>query len=156
MNREILFKAKVKDSAEWIEGGLIVVKNTARRFIVDINSKTALRGVVTHCSDKYDWRSTEVYPDTVCQFTGITTELGIDLYENDIVECCGYRGVIKFEDGAFVIEWIGNGTEFLRKDLAYWAYTKTVIVTGNAFETSNIVERESSAIYHDFMKKGKM
>lgn len=66
MNREILFKAKVKDSAEWIEGGLIVVKNTARRFIVDINSKTALRGVVTHCSDKYDWRSTEVDPDTVC------------------------------------------------------------------------------------------
>ena len=44
MNREILFKAKVKDSTEWIEGGLIVVKNTARRFIVDINSKTALRG----------------------------------------------------------------------------------------------------------------
>lgn len=85
-----------------------------------------------------------------------TTELGIDLYENDIVECCGYRGVIKFEDGAFVIEWIGNGTEFLRKDLAYWAYIETVIVTGNAFETSNIVERESSAIYHDFMKKGKM
>lgn len=143
MNREILFKAKVKDSTEWIEGGLIVVKNTARRFIVDINSKTALRGVVTHCSDKYDWRSTEVDPDTVCQFTGITTELGIDLYENDIVECGGYRGVIKFEDGAFVIEWIGNGKEFLRKDLAYWAYLRNVRVVGNIFDNPELLEEEN-------------
>lgn len=143
MNREILFKAKVKDSTEWIEGGLIVVKNTARRFIVDINSKTALRGVVTHCSDKYDWRSTEVDPDTVCQFTGITTELGIDLYENDIVECGGYRGVIKFEDGALVIEWIGNGTEFLRHDLAYWAYLRNVRVVGNIFDNPELLEEEN-------------
>ena len=143
MNREILFKAKVKDSTEWIEGGLIVVKNTARRFIVDINSKTALRGVVTHCSDKYDWRSTEVDPDTVCQFTGITTELGIDLYENEIVECGGYRGVIKFEDGAFVIEWIGNGTEFLRHDLAYWAYLSNVRVVGNIFDNPELLEEEN-------------
>lgn len=142
MNREILFKAKAKDSAEWIEGGLIVVKNTTRRFIVDINSKTALRGVVTHCSDKYDWRSTEVYPDTVCQFTGITTELGIYLYENDIVECCGYRGVIKFEDGAFVIEWIGNGTEFLRKDLAYWANLDGFQTIGNIYDNPELLEEE--------------
>lgn len=143
MNREILFKAKVKDSTEWIEGGLIVVKNTARRFIVDINSKTALRGVVTHCSDKYDWRSTEVDPDTVCQFTGITTELGIDLYENDIVECGGYRGVIKFEDGAFIIKWNTKGSEFLRHDLAYWAYLSNVRVVGNIFDNPELLEEEN-------------
>ena len=143
MNREILFKAKVKDSTEWIEGGPIVVKNTARRFIVDINSKTALRGVVTHCSDKYDWRSAEVDPDTVCQFTGITTELGIDLYENDIVECGCYRGVIKFEDGAFVIEWIGNGTEFLRKDLGYWANSDGFQTIGNIYDNPELLEEEN-------------
>lgn len=142
MNREILFKAKVKDSAEWIEGGLIVVKNTARRYIVDINSKTALRGVVTHCSDKYDWRSTEVDPDTVCQFTGITTELGIDLYENDIVECGGYRGVIEFEDGAFVIEWIGNVAELLRKDLGYWANLDGFQTIGNIYDNPELLEEE--------------
>lgn len=143
MNREILFKAKVKDSTEWIEERLIVVKNTARRFIVDINSKTALRGVVTHCSDKYDWRSTEVDPDTVCQYTGLINELGEEFWENDIVQYGYYYGVIKYEEDAFIIKWNTKGSKFLRYDLAYWAYLGKARVVGNIFDNPELLEEEN-------------
>lgn len=115
MNREILFRAK---------------------HIHAIPGNEHLNGIWVHgyLSDEnyiYD-KSLEgeflVDEDTICQYTGLTNELGEEFWENDIVQCGHYYGVIKYEDGAFVIEWIGNGTEFLRKDLAYWAYTKTLLL----------------------------
>lgn len=154
MNREILFKAKVKDSTEWIEGGLIVVKNTTRRFIVDINSKTALRGVVTHCSDKYDWRSTEVDPDTVCQYTGLTDKNGKKIWEGDIIK---YHfgeiyAPVKFGEYqscfdststchvGFYVDWDKNHN--FRKDLGYWIKLVDAEVVGNIFDNPELLEEE--------------
>lgn len=141
MNREILFRAKHIHTipgnehlnGTWVHGYLsdkdyIYSKSLEGELLVDEN--------------------------TICQYTGLTDKNGKKIFENDIVQVGWYNGTVEYEDGCFVIKW--NNIKFLRKDLAYWAYEKTVIVTGNAFETSNIVERESSAIYHDFMKKGKM
>ena len=54
--------------------------------------------------------------------------------ENDIVQCGHYYGVIKYEEGAFIIKWNTKGSEFLRHDLAYWAYLSNVRVVGNVFD----------------------
>lgn len=149
MSREILFKAKVKDSIEWIKGGLIVVKNTERRFIfiVDIDSKTALRGFTTHCSDKFDWRSTEADPDTVCQFTGLKTVNNDKIWENDIIIVREeYRGLVKYDHGAFVVEWLN--VSWLRTDLYYWANKPSFKIVGNAFDTPELLGTRQPRIVH--------
>lgn len=139
MSREILFKAKVKDGTEWIKGGLIVVKNTERRFIVDIDSKTALRGFRTHCSDKFDWRSTEVDPDTVCQYTGLTDKNGKKIWENDIVQVGWYKGTVEYENGCFVIKWYNK---FLRKGLGNWSDLDGFHTVGNIYDNPELLEEE--------------
>ena len=72
--RDILFRGKRIDNGEWVLGSLIFRSN--RYFIVDDKNETALRSCTTHCCDKYDWRSVEVIPETVGQYTGLTDKNG--------------------------------------------------------------------------------
>ncbi len=50
----------------------------------------------------------EVRPDTICQCTGMTDKNGKFIWENDIVELFGHRGVIKNVCGGFGIEYRKN------------------------------------------------
>lgn len=72
MNREIKFKAKRLDSGEWIEGDL--VHSTNYIGIGQISGVFPDTRVVHR-----------VYPNTVCQFTGMKDVNGEELYENDII-----------------------------------------------------------------------
>lgn len=98
--REIIFKAKRKDSGEWVEGNLITnERNENQKYIGYIFDER--NGVIE------DFDLVEVIPATLCQFTGLTDKNGKKIWENDIAHIrssglSGY-GVIKYQNGNLVL-----------------------------------------------------
>lgn len=92
--REILFRGKLPDSNEFVYGDLR--QYGWRTFIVRETP-----------DGKYE--EIEVDSDFVHQFSGMEDCKGNKIFENDMLEwpvCCGKcltLGVVRFEDGAFVV-----------------------------------------------------
>lgn len=77
MKERHLFKAKRKDSGEWVFGGLSYCEKTGAYFITNMGKD--------HIS--YIGFHQEVDPETICQCTGLKDKIGNLIWENDIVSC---------------------------------------------------------------------
>ena len=101
-----LFKAKRLDNVEWVEGYLIYSKKDC--YICEKPYE---------CMDEYSSLNGQSYgfggfklvdPHTICQCTGLKDNNGKLIWENDIVELFGHRGVIKYTCGGFGIGYRKN------------------------------------------------
>lgn len=95
--RDITFRGKTIDSEAWICGDL-------RQY------KPGRAGIC----NRDTCRTIKVDPDTIGQFTGLTDDDGIRIFEGDIVSGLFRFGMKKnalvtFKDGAFGLEWYRGG-----------------------------------------------
>ena len=140
--REILFKAKRKNWRElpkeewWVEG--YPVKYPSGK--VEIHEK---------CIEPPDiLKITEIDPETICEYTGLTDKNGNRIWENDIVRTSkfgkddgdghNYTGfdvfVVKWDDGGFAL--FNKWRRFnLRAD------ERSHEVSGNIFDNPELLER---------------
>ena len=127
--REILFRGKKLDSGEWLEGNYIF-EDFDRVGINPI-------GTIINCF---------VIPATIGQFTGLTDDMGRNLFEGDIVKAIdSYTnecdedslGTVIFTDGAFCISWTTGYTE----PLCLKADKEDIIIVGNIHDTPELLER---------------
>lgn len=96
MEDRYLFKAKRLDNGEWVTGQYV---NTC--YPKDCK-KTG------HFIVKYPNHLNEIYTSTICQCTGLRDKNGKLIWENDIVDFLGHKGIIKFECGGFGIGYRKN------------------------------------------------
>ena len=122
--REILFKAKRIDNGEWVQWSL-------------------LAGI----------EDSEIDKNTICQFTGMTTQSGQKVWEHDIiqhqygeekaaVEYGTYHSELDTRHTAhcgFYVDW--NERHVLRKDLGYWIEMGAEVI-GNAFDNPELLKKE--------------
>ena len=90
--REILFKANRIDNGEWVEG-----------YYLSDNRPNGSHFIVCYC--KYEEKTYEIDPSTICQYTGLNDKNGQKIWENDVVDFLGHKGTVKYECGSFGIAY---------------------------------------------------
>lgn len=113
MQREILFKAKRKDNNEWVYGWI----------------HRGLVGNTGYLIEKYDSKSIEVIPETICQYTGLVDKNGVKIFENDIVKA-------RYEENNGYIKWNSNNASFQIKGIPSHTLKRAdeLEVIGNIFD----------------------
>lgn len=129
MKRELKFRAKDKDTNEWLAGNLVQ----------DDYGNCCLVGFIDHHETWYD-----VVPETVGQFTGLYDKNGKEIYEGDIVTFTKeiINGVI-FQEKGFVKYRPDYAMFVLQTDtedeiLSYC--TRHIEVIGNIYDNANLLE----------------
>lgn len=95
MKERYLFRAKRKDSGEWVFGGLSYCEKTGAYFITNMGKD--------HIS--YIGFHQEVDHETICQCTGLKDKIGNLIWENDIV---AYWDSYSTESGLAEADCIGK------------------------------------------------
>ena len=172
MEDRYLFKGKRLDNGEWVTGNLIqnpFFKGVRSWISSEQEYKTRLRSI---SRTQALWDSIEVDSSTICQCTGLKDKNDKLIWENDIVDFLGHKGVIKYECGSFgiayknIIDWDEIKSKIMSvtgcdNDLyacendyfislweIYWNFNDeddsvdTVEVIGNIFDNPELLESE--------------
>ena len=94
MNDRYLYRAKRTDNGEWVEGAYYIEPYTDKCFVIRWNST----GLGFN-------EFIEVDGANICQCTGLKDKNGKMIWENDVVDFLGHKGIVKYECGSFGIAY---------------------------------------------------
>ena len=140
--REILFRAKRKDTKEWMEGFPV--------RIYDYGGKVwEMHPFETNFSI-----SCYVIPETICEFTGKVDKNGTKIFEGDIFQLeDDIFAVVVFNDGCFRLEeyglcgtWTesgydecGGGYGIIECEPMDWYFLKDMEIIGNIHDNPELI-----------------
>ncbi len=119
MNREILFKAKIKDNGKWVEGYYCKLDETTYCISEDYERHPVpthhyiLHETMTDWGLPNRFLQFEIDPSTICQCTGLTDKNGKKIWENDILKGCQYPFLFEGKENYYAkVIWFENCPAF--------------------------------------------
>lgn len=145
--REILFRAKRTDNGEWINGYYVRQDETSYCFKEDYESHPENTKHYIAFDMQTDWGLpnrhlvTEIVPETLCQYTGLTDKNGNRIWENDIVS--GYFNHKKITG---FIKYGSNAVYYIEREGSYGIHLDNsedwLEVIGNIFDNPELLKGE--------------
>lgn len=132
--REILFRGKTTLDNEWVIGAGVYKSEGNTWIITDDVTKTENRGT----------GSDAINPETVGQYTGLTDENGIEMYEGDIVYGAAHwleryvPAVVTFRNGSFGLLWYRGEVEEFNPFTSMCNVEYTVV--GNIYDNPELLK----------------
>lgn len=116
-------------------------KNTAD--VVDIKTIDLEKDGSIGCLVDYSGINLDVSECIIMQSTGLKDKNGVEIFEGDIVKTLGADlevtfSTIKFEEGAFCVDYKDLGTEFV---FLYFVDSPLEVI-GNIYENSELLEEQ--------------
>ena len=133
--REILFKAKRVDNAEWVEG-----------YYVKKYDLLGKRHLILYVDNHVRWECVEIDPETLCQFTGLCDKNGKKIWENDIL--MAHLDESYPEDATYetvewnVAGWVTHETDSTDKQYLDKFDLEHYEVVGNIFDNPELLQEE--------------
>lgn len=135
--REILFKAKRVDNAEWVEGYY------AKKY--DLLGK---RHLILYVDNHVRWECVEIDPETLCQFTGLCDKNGKKIWENDILMAHldeSYPEDVAYETVEWgVAGWVAHETGSMDREYLGEFDLEHYEVFGNIFDNKELLQEETN------------
>lgn len=134
MQDRYLFKAKRKDSGEWVQGHLITDETDDLKCFIGYIMGTDEEGT------PHDIDVVLVDPETICQCTGLKDKNGTLIWENDIVaywDCTKEDYVIAWEQNKACFEYQEYSCSMMNFDELSGC---EVEVIGNIFDNPELLE----------------
>ena len=131
--REILFRAKRKDTGEWVKGYYAKYQPCASKA-------EHVCGIVPEYASALYMQ--KIDPQTLCRYTRLTDKNDQKIWEGDICKIVG--GEIDEEDGFFVVRWSTDGARFILEgnllvtDFDH-TYSTNCEVVGNIFDNPELM-----------------
>ena len=132
--REILFRGKTTLDNEWVIGAGVYKSEGNTWIITDDVTKTENRGT----------GSDAINPETVGQYTGLTDENGIEMYEGDIIHGTAHwleryvPAVVTFRNGSFGLLWYRGEVEEFNPFTSMCNVEYTVV--GNIYDNPELMK----------------
>lgn len=122
VKREILFRGKRTDNGRWVEGLLYQISETLNPFIMLKNSLG---------------ESHEVLSKTVGQFTGLTDQNGVKIFEGDILKVSGELRSVVWDTQ--IGRWLANNIGEFRNAVSPRFFHLAEVV-GNIHDNPELLE----------------
>lgn len=140
--REILFRGKREIDKRWIEGNFITDEQDKPKAYIGYLFGVDDDGTV------HDTDITEVIPETVCQYTGLTDKNERKIFEGDIVEekvadpeewgCESFVYAIVFSEKFHAFSTSFGDKKGICELLDKWP-TESITVIGNIFDNPELI-----------------
>lgn len=93
--KKAIYKALSTEGLGILSGYLI-----QNKYILDIDDDESLEDIL----EFFDWAIYEIYPETICEFTGYSDKKGKMVFTNDIIKTSvGDVGVVVFENASYKV-----------------------------------------------------